>query len=355
MNRHTFFPQVQNYYADLVERLAEARENISMTYLAFEDGYWAQSILNVLHAKAEAGVRVQMMVDEIGQQLDEPRNLFRNHEILASLRQAGVQVDVFHPSVPGVSIRNRMHCKFTAIDDHTAFVGGSNIADYYTTWSDTNIRVDGEFGNTFHQVFDFLRSFCRGNQVPLLDPENLQIGSDRLFLTVPNRRTDIRTALLNLIRSADQSIYLRTWYFLPDAGIMAELCAQARRGVQVNVMLSHQTRIRAVDFANHIPVRQLVDAGGRVHRYTGRYQHSKVTWNNHGEVLLGSANMDAHSMRNNFESCLLIKDVSLAWELRKNYVNDLPTCQPQTAETWEHRSLAGRILTHTCNLAAPWL
>jgi cardiolipin synthase len=355
MNQHIFFPQVQNYYADLVEKLASAQEKISMTYLAFEDGDWAQRILNVLRAKAAAGVRVQMMVDEIGQQLDEPRRLLRNHEIVASLRAAGVCMDVFRPFAPGISIRNRMHCKFAAIDDHTAFVGGSNIADYYTTWSDTNIRVDGELGNAFHHVFDYLRGFSRGNQTIPLAPADLQVDSDHLILTLPNQRTDIRAALLNLIRSADQSLHLRTWYFLPDAEIMDALCAQSRRGVQVNVMFSHQTRVRPVDFANHIPVRQLANVGVHVYRYAGSYLHSKAAWNNRGDVLLGSANLDAHSMHINFESCLQMNDAALAWELRRAFVNDLPACLFQTVESYKRLTLAERILSHACNLAASWL
>ncbi len=355
MNQHTFFPLVHNFYANLVDRLAGARQKISMTYLAFEDGNWAQSILQILREKAETGVQVQLMVDEIGQQLDEPRRLLRNHEILTSLRQAGVQINVFHPTTPGISIRNRMHCKFTAIDDSTVFIGGSNIADYYTTWSDTNMRVDGSLGETFHQAFGFLKGFSQAHQVYPPDPPDLQAGSDRLVLTVPSRCSDIRTALLNLIHTADQSIHLRTWYFLPDPEIMDALCDKAGRGLQVNVMFSHQTRIRPVDFANHIPVNRLVRAGGHVYRYTGRYLHSKVSWNNRGEVLLGSANLDMHSMHNNFESCLLVNDPSLAWELRRNFVNDLPTCRVQTLEAWNQRSLAGRILSHTCYLAAPLL
>ena len=355
MNQHTFFPQVQNYYADLVKQLADAQEKISMTYLAFEDGEWARRIINVLREKAAAGLRVQLMVDEFGQQLDEPRRLLRNHEILESLRAAGVSVESFHPSAPKVSIRNRMHCKFTAIDKHTAFMGGSNIADYYTTWSDTNIRVDGELGNTFHRLFDFLRGFSRDNECVALDPSDLWAGSDQLRMTIPNQHEDIRTALLDLIRAADASIHLRTWYFLPDAEIMDALCAQSRRGVQVNVMFSHQTRVRPVDFANHIPVRRLVNAGGHVYRYAGSYLHSKAAWNNRGDVLLGSANLDAHSMRINFESCLQMNDPSLAWDLRRAFVNDLHTCLPQTSESCERRSLTDRVLSHACNLAAPWL
>ncbi len=355
MNRHTYFPQVKDFYADLVTRLAAAQEKISMTYLAFEDGLWTRRIIEILRARVSAGVRVQLMVDEFGQQLDEPRRILRNHEILSSLRAAGVDVEVFRPSAPGVSIRNRNHCKFAAIDGRTAFIGGSNIADYYTAWSDTNIRVDGDLGDAFHRVFDFLRGFSCGHSPAALNPADLWAGSDRLRLTLPNRRADIRAALLDLIRSADKSIHLRTWYFLPDAEIVDALCAQARGGVQVNLMFSHRTRVPLVDFANYIPVRQLVDAGGNVYRYAGTYLHSKVAWNDRGGVLLGSANLDAHSMSVNFESCLEIHDSALAWNLRRAFVNELPSCIPQTSGSFERHSLAIRALSHACNLAAPWL
>ena len=44
-----------------------------------------------------------------------------------------------------LQVNNRLHCKIAAIDGHTVFLGGSNIGDYYTTWTDSNLRVDGDF------------------------------------------------------------------------------------------------------------------------------------------------------------------------------------------------------------------
>jgi hypothetical protein len=60
-------------------------------------------------------------------------------------------------------------------------------------------------------------------------------------------------------------------------------------------------------------------------------------------------------MHGNFESCLEIHDATLAWDLRRAFVNDLSSCILQTREACERRSLAERLLSHTCHLAAPWL
>jgi len=133
------------------------------------------------------------------------------------------------------------------------------------------------------------------------------------------------------------------------------LCEQAQKGVNVNVLLSHKTRVRPVDFANYLHVHKLVCAGGNVYRYTGKYMHSKATWNDKGDVLFGSANLDPTSMRGNFESCLAIHDPTLAWELRRSFYADRSTSAKQTPESHLRRSFADQALTHACNLASPWL
>jgi len=354
-NQHTLFTKVEDYYADLVTRLNAAQKAISMTCLAFEDGFWPGRIASALAGRAASGIPVRLMVDQLGQISDKPRTLLSNNKILEDLRNKGIRVDVFHPAHPGLSIRNRMHCKFCAIDDDTLFIGGSNVGDHYTTWSDTNLRVDGALGQEYHAMYDYLHSFSTKEEIS----DDFQVGNkkgtDQLFLTVPKRRNDIHQALLDLILSAEHSIYLRTWYFLPDKAILNALCSQAEQGVQVNVLLSHKTRVRPVDLANVISINRLVGAGGRVFRYTHCYMHAKVSWNDKNTVLLGSANLDVHSMFNNFESCLLIQDENLARNLQMAFNTDLGYCRSSTLESYKNIPLPKKIIAHTCNLASSWL
>ena len=356
MNQYKLFTKVQDYYVDLIGQLETAEEGISMTYLSFDSGIWSEHIARVLISKAAAGLPVRLMVDECGELLDEPRHLMKNIALVSRLRSHGVQVDIFRPAAP-LRVNNRLHTKFAAIDDRTVFLGGSNIGDYYTTWIDTNLRVDGLLGNTFHDVYNFLRSRSQaGKTSPApIDISNLAAGDDRLWLTVPHQHYDIREALMKVILEADRSIFIRTWYFLPDPEMLEALCTQAQRGVQVNVLLSNETRVRPVDFANYLHVHKLVCAGGNVYRYAGRYMHSKAAWNDQGHVLFGSANLDPHSMYTNFESCLQIRDAKLAWELRHAFYADLAASPKQTPESHLGRSLPHKAMTHACNLASPWM
>lgn len=354
--QYTLFTRVQDYYAGLTARLNSAQQAISMTCLAFEDGYWPGKIKSALIERAGSGIPVRLMVDQLGQISDEPRTFLVNHKILADLQAHGVQVDVFRPTQPGLSICNRMHCKFCAIDDDTLFIGGSNIGDYYTKWSDTNLRMEGALGKIYHSTYDYLHSFSLTNELPdSHHPEKEGDPSDHLLLTIPNKCNDIRQALLNLILNAERSIHIRTWYFLPDETIMDALCSQAEKGIQVNVLLSHKTRVRPVDLANLIPIHRLVNAGGRVFRYKRSYMHAKVAWNEQGTILLGSANLDAHSMFNNFESCLSIQNDNLAQKLQAAFNSDLCNCQPSSPASYNNIPLTEKILSHACNLASPWL
>jgi cardiolipin synthase len=356
-NQTALFTRVRDYYADLLAHLETAQEAVSMTYLAFEDGLWARRITEVLRRKAASGVRVRLMVDEIGQMTDEPRRMLRSRVILRELREAGLQVDIFSPSGHGLTQLNRLHCKICAIDGRTAYLGGSNVGDYYVNWSDTNVRLDGDLGNTFHAVYDYLRRFSRhaGSGAPALDPADLWAGDVRLWLTVPGRYSDIRSAILRLIEDAERSIYIRTWYFLPDEEVLAALCARAARGVRVSVLLSHQTRLRPVDAANYLHAHRLASCGGQVYRYTGRFMHAKLAWNDTGQVLLGSANLDPHSMGGNFEICAALEDPALARKLRLAFEADTQTSFLQTPDVYRRRSLTGKVFTHACNLAAAWL
>jgi cardiolipin synthase A/B len=356
MNQYTLFTDVQAYYENLILELNTAQKNISIVFLSFVQGLWAKKISEVLIAKAQAGVFVRLIVDEIGEVWDDRQNFLQNIHLINHLRSYGIEVEIYRPTKP-LKINNRLHCKFVAIDERTVYIGGSNIADFYTNWVDANLRVDGEFGNTFHQLYKFLHAFSKNGNVLArsLDVSNLFANNDRLWLTVPHHHYDVRNAFLNLILDADKFIYIRTWSFLPNEEILNALCKQAKNGVQVNILFSHRTRFRPLDYANYLHTHKLVCAGGNVYRYTNQYMHTKVAWNNHNDILFGSANLESQSLRNNFETCLQFNASHLTLKLIQVFNSDLSSSTRQTSQSYMRRSLVRKALTHACNIATLWL
>ena len=355
---YTLYTQVRPFYTDLLNTLLIAQERITMMYFTFDFGDWAEKIAEVLVAKAAAGVQVRLMVDEFGLALDAPRHTFQNLQLLETLRQSGVQVEMFRPSGHRLSQSNRLHTKICAIDSRMAFVGGSNIGDHYLGWDDNNLRLDGELGSSFHTLFEYIRYHTQagaGELLPNVHLSRLFAGDAQIFLTVPKQRYDIRRALLKLILDADKAIYIRNWYFLPDKEILNALRSQAQKGVSVNVLFSHRTRVPVIDVANYIHGHKLAKAGGNVYRFTGGFMHAKVAWNDSGDVLFGSANMDAKAMQDNFECSLVINDATLARQLRQVFEADATQSLLQTPDIFRRRSLPLKALSYACNLASPWL
>lgn len=356
--RYKLFTDVRPFYNDLAGELAKARERISMMYFTFDHGDDAWRIARVLAGRVEAGVQVRLMVDEFGQVLDAPRHALANRRLLNWLQDHGIRVEVFRPTGWRLNQGNRLHCKVCAVDGRTAFIGGSNIGDHYLRWHDHNLRIDGDLGEVFHSIYDFILAHTpagEGRPAPDLHLSRLEAGDARISLTIPKQRRDVRRALLDLILDADREIYIRNWYFLPDREILNALRAQARRGVKVHVLLSNRTRVRLIDGANFIHGHKLAKDGGRVHRFTGGFMHAKVAWNDHGQVLFGSANMDGKALKGNFECCLVFRNNGVARQLKAAFVADTYNSYRQTPEIFRRRGLLLKALSYVCNLASPWL
>ncbi len=325
-SRTELFTSVLPFYSRLLADLERAQRRISMIYHAFVHGEWSRRIAAVLIARAQAGVNVRLMTDGFGIFLEKRAYYLRNLQLIRRLQAGGVKVDIFHPDNLRIMAINRLHIKLSAIDDQIAFVGGSNIADHYLTWDDTNLRLQGPAMSGFHDVYDEVlglssRKPFRGNTWEGSSPQQPMIR-----LTIPQRKKEIREALLGLIEDADQAIHLRTWYFLPDNQVLHSLVHKARSGVDVCILLSHRTRVRPIDFMNRPMCRRIAKAGGSIYRYTERYMHAKVAWNDKGDVLLGSANMDYTGMNSNFECSLALRDPCLRDQLQEKFMEDAGGC-----------------------------
>lgn len=328
-----------------------------MMYFTFDHGEWANKLSLALCERVAAGVKVRLMVDEFGLFLDEPKHAVVNRILLDELSQKGVEVNVFHPKGHRLNRSNRLHLKVCAVDERLAFIGGSNIADHYLEWSDHNLVMSGDLGGVFHDVYNYIEDFT-----PLADQERpdfhlsqLFAGDAQVWLTVPKQRQDIRRALLGLILDADEEVYIRSWYFIPDREILNALHSQAVNGVRVKILLSDKTKMPLIDAANPILAENLTKAGAEVYRYTSRYMHAKAAWNNKGDVLFGSANMDDKALCGNFECSIVVRNLDLMNSLKTVFETDSSRSKLHKIGDFGNRSWRSRALAHVCRLATPWL
>ena len=146
-------------------------------------------------------------------------------------------------------------------------------------------------------------------------------------------------------------------YLVFPAGSGNLECAtrQAENGVKIYILFSEQTRAALVDVANYISGHKLAKAGVEVLRYTHHYMHAKSIWNNRGDIIFGSANMDVKSLSSNFECCLRLRHEGLAGELHQVFEVDRRQCWLQTSQTLHQRSWSGLAASYLCLSLGAWL
>ncbi|HOC06414.1 MAG TPA: phospholipase D-like domain-containing protein, partial [Bacillota bacterium] len=114
-------------YAALLRELAQAERYIFLEYFIIEEGLMWNSILEILKEKANAGVDVRLLYDDMGCLLHLPQSYPK------TLAQYGIKSVVFNKFRPALSTlqNNRDHRKIAIIDGKVAFTGGVNLADEY--------------------------------------------------------------------------------------------------------------------------------------------------------------------------------------------------------------------------------
>lgn len=348
---YRLFTDVHTFYDNLTETIAQAQHSVTLMYYTFDWGEWALKISRILANRQAAGVSVRLLVDEIGLLVDSPSNIVRNRLLMAELSDAGVEVVLFRPRQRRTSHFNRLHFKLCVVDQTTVFVGGSNIGDEYLLMDDLNLRLDGPTGDSIDDLYAYLTQ-PNNNSLHLSD---LRIGKLPLLLTLPGHRQDVRRTLLGLILDAQHTLFIRTWMFLPDREIVNALLHQSERGCQVNVLFSDRTRVPLIDAASYVIGHKLIKAGVRVWRYTPHFMHAKASWNDLGQVLFGSANLDSKALNSNFECSLLLQNHSIADQLQAQFESDLTHCREMNLESFHSQHWSQKTFAYASIMLSAWL
>jgi cardiolipin synthase A/B len=354
---YQLFTDVKTYYTKLVESLEQAQSSITMMYFTFDYGEWANKISSIMQVKAQNGLKVRLMVDEVGMIVDSPENIIKNKLLMDQIRDSKIELILFRPKQKRTTNFNRLHFKLCSIDDKMLFVGGSNIGDEYLKMNDLNLVIEGAIGNDIDNLYDFINTNNDSNlkQANKLHISSLKVGENQIVLTLPGSRNDVRRALLDLILDAEKSLYIRTWYFLPDKEIMNALLHQCEQGCKVNVLFSDKTRIPMIDAANYIVSEQLFNVGAKIWRFTPHFMHAKASWNDKGEVLFGSANLDSKALKSNYECSILFQDANLVKQLISYFNDDLKQSKEVTKDSFKDRNLLQKSFAQLSLRVSEWL
>ena len=337
--------------------MRQARHSIALETYIFFSGSVARDFADVLAERARAGVKVHVLLDWVGGQIDE-REIQR-------LRDNGVLVRRYRaPRWNNLhKLNNRTHRKLLVVDGRIGFTGGVGIADKWrgdargpSQWRDTHFRVAGPVVAQMQATFadnwiDATGEILRGEEhFPPMHAEGGALA--QVFSASPGGGAQSMQLLYLLsIAAATRTIDLSAAYFVPDEAAVAELVAAARRGVRVRIILPGE-RIdwQVVRSASRARWGPLLQAGAQIHEYQPTMYHVKLMVVDGIWTTVGSTNFDPRSFAINDEANLNIYDAEFARRQTAVFERDLAQSRRITLRDWQERPWHEKALDWAASL-----
>lgn len=365
-------------YAAIEAAVRAAQVQVHMEYYIFEPDAVGRHLRDLMVEKAQAGVKVRVLVDAIGSKNAKPA-------FWAPLLAAGGEVRQFNPlrlfSLRAGYLNFRTHRKIVVIDGLHAFTGGINISagnsalsSGGSAWRDTHIGIHGAPAQDLQLMFleDWL--FAGDESDALQQGRNgsrqaRQAEAAQWFPATPRGQgpwvqiidsgpdeasSDIHSYYFTAFTSARRRLWITTPYFVPDEAILTALVTAVARGVDVRIIVPREGDSRLVTAAASTFVDDVVDRGVPVFEYQGRMIHAKTMVVDDELSVVGTANLDNRSLRLNFEVIAAIYDRDTAQGLAALFEQDLAHCRPVPAGRGDGSS-ARRVLAGLARLFAPVL
>lgn len=315
-NRVELVTSGEDAYRLLTELIDSARHSIHITTYILGKESVGQAIVDRLARRAAEGVRVRLLLDDVG-------SWRVGRRYLAPLTAAGAKVAFFMPMLHmpfrgRTNLRN--HRKIVVVDDCRALTGGMNLAAEYMgptpdpkRWRDFSLVISGpavaDLVDLFHSDWKFATGEVLGNEYQDGPPVPLEPQGTvaQVVASGPDVAGDpLYESLISVAFAATWRIWVVTPYFIPDETLARSLELAARRGVDVRVVVPARSNHLMADLARVSYLRQIQKAGGQVMMYEPGMVHGKVVLIDHDLAIVGSANMDMRSLFLNYEVAVFL-------------------------------------------------
>ncbi|MFG2679572.1 phosphatidylserine/phosphatidylglycerophosphate/cardiolipin synthase family protein [Streptomyces sp. NPDC048392] len=337
-------------FAAMLAGIARAEHTVDMMTFVYWKGDIARRFADALAERARAGVRVRLLLDGFGSRLIEA-------DQLRTMERAGVQVAWFRKPLylSPLKQNHRCHRKVLLVDEETAFTGGVGIAEEWcgdarneNEWRDTHVELRGPAVDGIAAAFAQNWAECHDE---LFDDRDRFIGHSpqggAVVQVVRGSASfgwqDLQTLIRVMLDSAEERFRLATAYFAPDAFFVELLCATARRGVEVEIVLpGPHTDKRVCRLAGQHYYEDLMACGVKIYEYRPTMMHAKVITVDGIAALIGSTNFNRRSLDHDEEVMLAVLDPEFTATLDGHFDADRAVSDPIAASGWKKRSAAQR-------------
>ena len=345
-NSVTLLMSGEEKFDDMFKAIRQAKSSVHLEYFNFRNDSIASLLFDILREKRKEGVEIRAMFDGFGN--DSNNQPLKKHHLKA-LRDDSIDIVEYEPiRFPWVNkIFGRDHRKIVVIDGQIAYTGGMNVADYYIKgtpqvgeWRDMHCRIEGDAVNELQKIF--LRiwnrvtgenihgmKYYRGGTLTKfegLKPDTTSTAGNKMVGIItrePHLTPKImRQFYISAIDQAQDSIKIINPYFTLIPTVTRALTRAIKRGVKVEIMQSAKSDIPLTPDCAYYQAHKLMKRGAIVWMYEPGFHHSKIMMVDGRYCTIGSTNLDARSLKCDFEQNAVIIDKATTKELDDMFDRD---------------------------------
>lgn len=334
----------ENAYPAMLNSINEANDWIYLSMYIFEHKGIGEQFIDALAHAVERGVDVRVLLDGVGSwySLGQTKRILTAH---------GVRVLKFLPigkMLPRFTLNLRNHRKILLCDGKHAFTGGMNIRQCHLVQAspltkatkDYMFSLKGPIVKQVSTIFENDWFYASGEKLSMKchDPKPQGKSSCRAISDGPGINLNALTkVMISALNSAQSSITLVTPYFLPPNELIIALQSAALRGIEVSILLPARNNQPLIHWAMRNSMRHFLAYDIKIYYQPGPFVHSKLLLIDDHYCQIGSANIDARSLRLNFELNIEIFDTGFAQSMTKMIRHDKQRAIEVTPEKLNNR------------------
>ena len=347
-------------FDSILKGIAAAQKYVLFQFFIVHDDEIGRRVQRALMEKAEEGVAVYFLYDEIG-----------SHSLSASylnaLRGSGVRVSAFNTRrgwKNKFQVNFRNHRKVVVVDGRSAWIGGHNVGDEYLGksekfghWRDTHMRMEGPavLGAQLSFMEDWYWATRRA--IDGLNWEPYTGSGKATVLVIPSGPADeMETAqlmFLHAINSAKERLWIASPYFVPDDSVVYALQLAGMRGVDVRILIPDRPDHLTVWLAAFSYFEEAGKTGVRFYRYKKGFLHEKVMLIDDEAATVGTANFDNRSFRLNFEITAVVEDPAFIEDVERMFYRDFTDSKLEAPDILNQKPFGFRVASKLARLSAP--
>src|SRR5512132_185904 len=319
-----------SFYPPMLDDIRGASSSVHINQFGFRPGLVGDEFAETLVKKAAEGVPVRLVVDRNGSDPERSTREFYDRLIAAGVQVCSTRATRLRAPVAPLGTDGPLrwnlrglghidHRKVVVVDGRIGWVGGAGIEDHFQDgrFHDLFLRVTGPVVAQLQLVF--LASLrWLGGAVPVAELDtlfpSLEGGAEpvaaRVLHNAPGRYRPITDAIARLLESATETLDVVNPY-VTDRGMINRIEHAARRGVRVRLFVPANANNWACAAAQQFHHATLLDAGVRILEYPTML-HAKAFVRDGEELLAGTCNLEAWSLKRFFEIDLQIRSAEVA-------------------------------------------